>query len=141
MRMPGINCDHRRPGHAAFTLMEVMIAVTIFFMAMFTILGVLSSSLHAASILRNGGPTAGMVAGQISLASLTNNMEEGSDAGDFGDIPIYEGYRWVSETTEAATNGLWRVDIEVINPNGRPDSVLSILLYRPNSQSSRLGLH
>jgi type II secretion system protein I len=139
--MPAINCDQSRASQSAFTLMEVMIAIAIFFMAMFTILGVLSSSLHAASILRNRGPTAGMVAGQITLSSLTNNMEEGNDAGDFGDVPIYEGYRWVSETTEAATNGLWRVDIEVINPNGRPDSVLSILLYRPNAKSSRLGLH
>ena len=111
--------------------MEVMIAVAIFFMAMFTILGVLSSSLHAASILRNSGPTAGMVAAQLSL---TNKLEEGSDSGNFSDIPVYEGYRWVSQTTEAATNGLFQVEIAVINPNGKPDSVLTVLFYRPDSQ-------
>lgn len=139
MKMPDINRDERRAGQAAFTLMEVMIAVAIFFMAMFTILGVLSASLHAASILRSSGPTAGMVAAQ--LAGLTNKLEEGSDSGDFHDIPIYDGYRWVSQTTEAATNGLFRVDIEVINPSGKPDSILTVLFYRPDSQTSHLGFH
>jgi hypothetical protein len=68
-------------------------------------------------------------------------LEEGSESGDFHDIPIYDGYRWVSQTTEAATNGLFRVDIEVINPSGRPDSILTVLFYRPDSQTSHLGFH
>ena len=140
----GCGRDDRAPegiaNDSAFTLMEVMIAVAIFFMAMFTILAVLSSSLHAASLLRSSGPTAGMVAAQLAATALTNNFEEGSDSGNFNDIPIYEGYRWVSQTTEAATNGLWRVDIEVINPNGKPDSILTVLFYSPRSKGSHLGL-
>ena len=138
MKLPDINRGEGRAGHVAFTLMEVMIAVSIFFMAMFTILGVLSSSLHAASLLRNNGPTAGMVAAQLSL---TNKLEEGSDSGDFRDIPIYEGYRWVSQTTEAATNGLFQVQFRVFSPSGRLDSTLTVLFYRPDSQGSHLGLH
>ena len=126
MNLPNINRRQCRNSQAAFTLMEVMIAVAIFFMAMFTILSVLSSSLHAASILRNSGPTAGMVAAQLSL---TNKLEEGSDSGAFDDVPFYHdmGYRWISRTTEAATNGLFLVDFEIINPNGKPDSTLSVL--------------
>jgi Tfp pilus assembly protein PilV len=141
MKLPEPNRDECRASQAAFTLIEVMIATGIFFMAMFTILGVLSASLHAASILRNSGPTAGMVAAQMASTAATNKFEEGSDSGNFGDIPIYEGYRWVSQTTEAATNGLWRVDIEVINPSGRPDSFLTVLFYSANSQGSHMGLH
>ena len=140
MNMPHPNRGARRVPQAAFTLVEVMIATGIFFMAMFTVLGVLSTSLHAASMLRSSGPTAGMVAAQIAVSSLTNTMEEGSDSGNFAEIPIYEGYRWVSQTTEAATNGLWRVDIQVIDPTGRPDSVLTVLFYRPSLQGSRVGL-
>ena len=87
MKLQDKNRDKRRATQAAFTLIEVVIAVAIFFMAMFAILGVLSTELHAASILRNNGPTAGMVAGQLSL---TNKLEEGSDSGDFGEI--YSGY-------------------------------------------------
>ena len=122
--------------HSAFTLIEVMIAVAIFFMAMFTILGVLSASLHAASILRNNGPTAGMVAAQLSP---TNKLEDGSDSGDFGEI--YKGYHWSTQTREAATNGLFLVDFVVYRPDGKPDSMMSALFYRPDSQTSHLGLH
>jgi hypothetical protein len=128
MKLPDSN-------RAAFTLLEVMIAVGIFFMAMFTILGVLSGSLHAASILRNSGPTAGMVAAQWSI---TNKLEEGSVSGNFGEI--YEGYRWIGQISEASTNGLFQMDIEVINPNGMPDSTLAVLFYRPDSMS-QTGLH
>jgi Tfp pilus assembly protein PilV len=125
-------------GPVAFTLIEVMIAIAIFFMAMFTILGVLSASLHAASILRSNTPSPSMVAGQISL---TNKLTEGSDSGNFGEIDEYKDFRWVSETREVATNGLFQVDIAVLNPGGRIDSTLSILLYRPDSQGgSHLGL-
>ena len=140
MKIPDINRVESRARHGAFTLMEVMIATAIFFMAMFTILGVLSASLHAASILRSSGPTAGMVAAQLASIAATNKFEEGTDSGNFNDIPIYEGYRWVTQTTEAATNGLWRVDIEVINPSGRPDSYLTVLFYSANSQGSHMGL-
>src|SRR5580658_7651510 len=77
----------------AFTLIEVMIATTIFFMSMFAILGVLSAGIHSAAILRKTGPTAGMVAGYFVVS---NTIDEGSQTGDFSDIAGYEGYKWVS---------------------------------------------
>jgi type II secretion system protein I len=141
MKLPDINRGERRAGRAAFTLMEVMIAVAIFFMAMFTILGVLSASLHAASILRNSGPTPGMVAAQIAITTLTNTFDQSSDCGDFSDIPIYEGYRWCWYKSEVATNGLLKFDIVVFNPGGKPDSTLTVLFYCPKAQSSSLGFH
>ena len=136
MKLPNNNRDKRRVCQVAFTLIEVVLAVAIFFMAMFAILGVLSTELHAASILRSSGPTAGMVAGQLSL---TNKLQEGAESGDFGEI--YPGYRWQSQTTEAATKGLFQVEFAVINPSGRLDSTLTILFYRPESQTSRLVFH
>lgn len=126
-----------RGGSTAFTLMEVMIAVAIFFMAMFSILGVLSSALRGASMLRSNGPTAGMRASELTL---TNKLEEGTDSGTFGDIPIYDGYRWTSDTREVTTNGLFRIDFAVYNPKGDVDSTLSIFLYKPDSDSAHLGL-
>jgi general secretion pathway protein I len=141
MKMPDNNRDERRACQDAFTLMEVMIAVAIFFMAMFTILGVLSSSLHAASILRNSGPTPGMVAAQLAMTAQTNKFEESSDSGDFHDTPVYEGYRWQWFKTEITTNGLLQFDIVVVNPNGKPDSTLTVLFYCPQAQSSSLGFH
>ena len=138
--------EDRRLGHAslpmeamesAFTLIEVMIAITIFFMAMFAILGVLASGVRAATLLRNDGPTAGMVASQLSV---TNKLEEGSQSGTFEDIGVYKDYRWQAELREVATNGLFQVDIGVFDGRGNQVSTLSALLYRPDSQNSRMGL-
>jgi Tfp pilus assembly protein PilV len=125
-----------RASETAFTLIEVMIAITIFFMAMFSLLGVLAAGLHAASILRSSGPSPGILAAQLSL---TNKLVEGTDSGTFGEI--YDGYHWMSETTEAATNGLYQVEFAVIRPDGKLDSTLTVLFYRPDSQNNHLGFH
>ncbi len=122
----------------AFTLIEVMLAITIFFMAMFAILGVLTSGVRAATLLRNNGPTAGMVIAQLSA---TNKLEQGSVSGTFRDIPIYKDYRWVSNVHEVATNGLFQVDVVVVDQNGNQSSMLSALLYRPDSGNGQMGLH
>lgn len=128
----------RRPADLdAFTLIEVMLAITIFFMAMFAILGVLSSGVRAATLLRNNGPTAGMVVAQLSA---TNKLEEGSQTGDFNEIPIYKDYKWVADLREVATNGLFQVDVVVVDGNGVQISTLSALLYRPESDNGKMGL-
>jgi ABC-type multidrug transport system permease subunit len=122
----------------AFTLIEVMLAITIFFMAMFAILGVLSSGVHAASILRTTGPTPGMVAGQYFV---TNQIQEGSDSGYFSDIAGYEGYSWRSEAQEVDTNGLYKMEIVVMDPRGNQGPILNVLLYKPSSgNNNKLGL-
>jgi type II secretion system protein I len=123
---------------SAFTLIEVMIAITIFFMAMFAILNVLASGVRAATLLRNNGPTAGMI---LARLAATNMLTEGSDSGTFSDIPIYQGYKWVSDCREAATNGLFQIDVVVVDPNGVQSSMTSALLYRPASgNGTKLGL-
>jgi len=121
----------------AFTLIEVMIATTIFFISMFAILGVLSSGVHAAAILRTSGPTAGMVAGYFTVS---NTIDEGSMTGDFSDIAGYEGYRWVSNAREVATNGLFQMDFVVVDPRGVQSSMLSVLLYKPGTGKNKLGV-
>jgi Tfp pilus assembly protein PilV len=126
----------RRPARA-FTLIEVMIAVTMFFMAMFAILGVLSVGVHAAALLRTSGPTAGMVAGYFSVS---NAIDEGSMEGDFNDIAGYEGYRWVSNAREVSSNGLYQMDFVVVDPKGIQSSMLSVLLYKPASTANRMGV-
>jgi type II secretory pathway pseudopilin PulG len=122
---------------AAFTLLEVMIAITIFFMAMFAILGVLTSGVRAATLLRNNGPTAGMVIAQLAA---TNILTEGSDVGTFRDIPIYDGYKWVTQCRQVASNGLFQVDAVVVDQGGVQVSTVSALLYRPDSNKGKMGL-
>jgi hypothetical protein len=116
---------------AAFTLVEIMVATGIFFMAMFALLGVMSAGVHAAAILRNSGPTAGMIAAEMSVS---NTLEPGSLMGTFSDIPIYQEYHWVSDCQIVTTNGLFKMDFVVLDANGVQVSTLSTLFYKPDSK-------
>jgi Tfp pilus assembly protein PilV len=120
-----------RPARAAFSLLEVMVACGIFFIAVFAILAMISSVLRNARSLRRMELDAGMVAAQVCN---TNKLTEGSASGDFG--KMYPDYSWESDSYEVATNGLWEVDI-VVRRRGlqKPVDVMSIWLYRPESQS------
>jgi type II secretory pathway pseudopilin PulG len=123
---------------AAFSLLEVMIALAIFFMVSFSILALVSSSLKNARALRMAGrPNAGMLAAELSL---TNKVEEGIESGDFGDL--FPDYTWQREIYEAGTNGLFQADFVIYRRGNRsqPDSQMSIFIYAPGSQSRRLGV-
>ena len=111
----------------AFTLLEVMIAVAIFFTCMFAVLGVMSQGLSAARALQHSGPTAGMVASEFSM---TNKLEEGWEQDNFDDP--YQDYTWGRQVTFYASNGLFQVDYAVTR-DGQLDSTISFLLYRPDS--------
>jgi hypothetical protein len=123
----------RNPQHSrdAFTLMEVMIACGIFFMAIFAILALVSNVLRNARSLRRAELDAGMVAAQVCK---TNKLYEGGESGDFGNL--YPDYSWETETYEAQTNGLWQVDIKVRRRGvGQPVDSMSIYVYSPDSKS------
>ena len=111
----------------AFTLIEVMIAVSIFFVAAFSILALVSQSLRAARSLQTSHVSAAMLASELAL---TNKLEEGVMDGDFGQL--YPTYSWTREISQVASNGLFEVDFAVFN-GGTLDSTMSILLFRPDS--------
>jgi uncharacterized protein YcbK (DUF882 family) len=112
-----------------------MIACGIFFMAVFAILAMVSNVLRNARSLRRVELDAGMVAAQVCK---TNKLYEGSESGDFGNL--YPDYSWETETSQAATNGLFQVDI-VVRRRGlqKPVDVMSIWLYRPESPQTGFG--
>jgi hypothetical protein len=112
----------------AFTLLEVMIAAAIFFLAMLSLLGVLSTGIHAATLLQRNYPTLDMA---VAKLTLTNKLEEVPETGDFGEI--YPGYRYLLSPHELLTNGLFQVDVTVYHQD-RVFSSMSILLFRPDSQ-------
>ena len=91
----------------AFSLLEVMMAIGIFFMAVFVILALVSSSLENARRLQRPIVDAGMIASELSL---TNALVEGDQSGDFGDA--YPGYSWTADITEVQTNKLFQVDYQ-----------------------------
>jgi hypothetical protein len=118
----------------AFSLLEVMIALGIFFMAVFAILGLVSSTLKNARSLERPQVDAGLAA---AMFTNTNHFTEGSFDGDFGDA--LQGYSWEAETYEFASNGLVQADI-ILQKRGssQPADTLSILMWDPNFKSSSL---
>src|SRR5512133_3010412 len=82
----------KRQDRLAFTLIEVMIACGIFFMATFSILALVSSTLRNARSLQRGEVDAGMAAAQVYQTLKTNRQESGSITGDFGET--YRDFSW-----------------------------------------------
>jgi hypothetical protein len=122
--------SHRR----AFSLLEVMVAIGIFFMAVFTILALVSNSLRSARNLRRIEVDAGMVAAQFLIK--TNRFSEGSQSGDFGQL--YPDYSWEYDCNMMETNGLMQFDIRVLHRgNAKPVDAISILLFSPESANQQ----
>jgi prepilin-type N-terminal cleavage/methylation domain-containing protein len=118
------------PSQKAFTILEVMVAMAIFFVALFAILDLTSRSLKAARSLEPFHVDASSIAAQLSL---TNRLVEGVESGDFGDL--YPEYGWTQEITQIATNGLFQVNFTVFNASNKrvASATTSIMMYRPLS--------
>jgi len=120
---------------AAFTLMEVVIASAIFFLAIFAILALVSNTLRNARSLRHIQVDAGMVAAQLFK---TNKFSEQVESGDFGSA--YPDYSWSVESMEAQTNGLWQFNVVVMRRGQRePVDQMSLFIFSPESSTGPFG--
>jgi hypothetical protein len=125
---------NRRAGGRAFSLLEVMIAIGIFFSCIFVILSLVSNSLQNARRLQRPMVDAAMIASELSL---TNQIVEESQSGDFG--KSYPGYIWTADINEVLTNKLFQVDYVVQNSDTREVvQKMSVLFYRPQSPAGSL---
>jgi hypothetical protein len=117
----------------AFSLLEVMIAMAVFFIAIFSILELTSRSLAAGRSLQRSLVDPAMLAAELSL---TNKLVEGTENGDFGDL--YPGASWTRDTEIAFTNGMYKVTFIVLQETeaNAAGSGLSIYLFRPDSAQS-----
>ena len=128
---------------SGFSLIEVMIALGIFFIALFAILGLVSQLLRNARAFQNKKPAdAGMV--HAYFLSITNRVTEGLESGDFSELADfndqYRDYSWEKETIFFASNGLWQVDYRVINRRVHTvESAISTFYFDPNTQQGGLG--
>jgi hypothetical protein len=121
----------------AFTLLEVMIAVAIFFMATFSILALVSRCLAQARSLQPMQVDANMVVAELSL---TNRLEEGP-------IPdeiikhfqhLYPDYTCEGTITEIRTNKLFEIQVRVAGVTAGKhllENKTTNYLFRPQSVS------
>lgn len=117
-----------------FSLIEVMIACGIFFMATFAILALVSTTLRNARALQRGDVDAGMAASQIYELMKTNRQTEVSGSGNFGEN--YPDYSFEFASQQYRSNGLLQVDI-VVNRRGlrKPADTMTIWVYGPDAKS------
>lgn len=131
--MRPVGLPRRRPGRrpAAFTLIEVAIASVILAVALFAILQICTVCLKGSRLLTRNHVDATSLAAALSL---TNRLGEGSESGTFGEE--HPGYSWVRNITEFTTNGLYRVEFQVVGTSrdGHEDrSSMTLLMYRPDA--------
>lgn len=122
------------PAQQAFSLMEVMLAIGIFFMSVFVILALVSNTLQNARRLQRPMVDAAMIASELSL---TNQIVEMTQSGDFG--KLYPGYNWTANITEVQSNKLFQVDYVVHqDANKQVMQTMSVLFFRPQSPAGSL---
>lgn len=84
--------------HGGFTLLEVMIAISLLAIALTTLFGSQSQSVSLGSTTKFN--TQAPLLAQLKLAEFTKTTERPtSDSGDFGDK--FPGYQWKIETEDA----------------------------------------
>jgi len=85
-------------GDGGFTLLEVMIAISLLAISLTTLFGSQSQSVSLGSITKFN--TQAPLLAQLKLAEFTRTIDRPtSDSGDFGDK--FPGYQWKMETEDA----------------------------------------
>ena len=112
---------HSKNPLAGFSLLEVMIAMAVFFIVVFAILGVVVQSLGAARALQQQHADCGMAA-QMWWGS--NTVEPGFYSGDFeGLVP---GYTWEADIPPDLpmhSNGLYLINLRVTRNDSKKGQV------------------
>jgi prepilin-type N-terminal cleavage/methylation domain-containing protein len=123
----------------AFSLLEVMIAIAIFFLAAFAILNLVSSSLANARRLQRPLVDAGPVL--AAYVATNSSVVEGTVSGSLSEYlgKKYDGYSYTLESVEVETNHLYKVEC-MVQPNGSREIIsdLTTLLYAPHSPPGSL---
>jgi prepilin-type N-terminal cleavage/methylation domain-containing protein len=126
----------RPEGKRGFTLLEVMIAMAVFFIVVFAVLGMVVQSLGAARALQRPQPDFSILA---SALTLSNTLEEGVESGDFEELgEEFRDYTWERQIVEVGSNGLYQVDLAIFPKQMRGGKQvreeMQILLFRPGGQ-------
>ena len=118
---------HEIRARRAFTLLEVMIAMGIFFMCIFSILSLVGMNLRNARLLQQSRPDAGII---FAEAAQTDRFTEGEGDGDFDQA--FPGFSYAVSTNRFDTNGTFKVEVFIKNTAGLLETKYA-LLFRPAS--------
>jgi prepilin-type N-terminal cleavage/methylation domain-containing protein len=124
-----------------FTLLEVMIAIAIFFVGSFAILDLISASLSNARRLQKPSVDASPV---LATWMATNSWVEGHFHGSLGDENMlgkaYNDYVWDLDIVEISSNHLYGAVCTITSAGGKHDPVsrMTTVAYKPASPPGSL---
>lgn len=127
---PQLSVARKNP-FAGFSLLEVIIAMAVFFIVVFAILGIVVQSVTAAKALGQQHGDCGTVA---SYWSLSNKIEPGIYSGDLEDV--VKNYAWEAEVPDPppGSNGLYLINIRVFRNDGKKGSVETLSMLKFTGQ-------
>ena len=134
MRLRANRANRQGDGSSAFTLLEVIVACSLFFMVAFAVLEIVTVGLVAAKKLQRREPHFEFL---ISPHVLTNQLTEGVYSGSFEDVmpDLYPGFSWEYEILEVSSNGFFRVDYTIHDDTaGARPRMLTTFFHKPASQ-------
>ena len=148
MKPSGQSGPVRRSARMAFTLIEVMVALALFFMCTFAILGLTSQLLKNARVFQTK-KSASLDMVHAWYTSKTNRVTPGESSYEFSDISsdigeLYRDYNFTitAEENLEMTNGLYDVTYRLFNKRTHKVEEESLTFYwDPNSmnQSRQAG--
>ena len=133
MRLEANTANQRGDRSSAFTLLEVIIACSLFFMVAFAVLEIVTVGLVAAKKLQRREPNFEFL---ISPHVLTNQLIEGNYSGSFNDFmpDLYPGFSWQCEIIEYSSNGFFQVDYAIFDDTaGAKPRTLRTFFHKPAS--------
>lgn len=138
---PASSAPPRGSRAGGFSLLEVMVAIAIFFIGACAILDLVSSSLNNVRRLQRPSVDASPI---LARYAATNSLVEGTWQGNLGDPDLlgrdYRDYDYIVTVAEVKSNHLYSVECAILPAHGRRQVIsdMSTILYRPQSPKGSL---
>jgi general secretion pathway protein I len=111
-----------------FTLLEVMIAMSILAITLVVVFQSQSQSISMASSARFETTASLLSQSKIAEIEATNPENVVSDSGDFGDD--FPDYSWRVDVTETEIELLKKIEVKVVNERMTSNNSFRLVLYR-----------
>ena len=118
----------RRAADRGFTLIETLVALSVFSLAVLALLNLSGENARTAAVLQEQ-MLAGMVADNRAVESMLVPLEALEAAGDGVEEAGGVGWRWQRSLSDTPDPDIVRVDIQVAGPDG-PQVLASLVVFR-----------
>jgi len=115
-----------RKDQRGFTLLEIVVALTIAAIALPALLKAFSEGTKTHSIIENRTTAFYLLKLKMSEIEMMGELEVGSDEGDFGDDSRFQ---WTADIAETDTEGLYEVTVTLNWPERGQEQAIELTTY------------